>query len=72
MAFHSAAFLFFYIPVIFLFYLVIPGPRAKNVYLTIAGLIFYACGQWQGVRFWCCRRCWHGWRAEAGGKGYWL
>ena len=49
MAFHSAAFLFFYIPVIFLFYLVIPGPRAKNVYLTIAGLIFYACGQWQGV-----------------------
>ena len=51
MAFHSAAFLFFFLPLVFLLYLVIPGTRAKNVYLTFAGLIFYACGQWRGLPF---------------------
>lgn len=49
MALHSAAFLFFLLPPAYLLYLLIPGIRGKNRYLIVVSLLFYACGQWQGV-----------------------
>ena len=49
MGFHTAAFLFFFLPASFLLCLLLPGTRAKNGFLTLAGLVFYACGQWQGL-----------------------
>ncbi len=49
MAFNAAAFLFFFFPLAFLLYIVVPGTRAKNLFLSAAGLIFYAFGQWQGI-----------------------
>lgn len=49
MAFHSAAFLFFFFPVAFLLYHVLPGIRWKNRLLLVVSLVFYAFGQWQGL-----------------------
>ena len=49
MAFHSAAFLFFFFPAAFLIYLLLPGLRAKNYLLLLLSLLFYAFGQWQGI-----------------------
>ena len=49
MAFNSAAFLFFFFPLAFLLYAVLPGYRLKNGLLAALGLIFYAFGQWQGI-----------------------
>lgn len=48
MAFHSAPFLFFFFPVVWLLSLAVSG--RGRVYLLIAvSLVFYACGQWQGL-----------------------
>lgn len=49
MAFNSAAFLFFFFPLAFLLYAVLPQGKPRNLFLTAAGLIFYAFGQWQGI-----------------------
>lgn len=49
MAFHSAAFLFFFFPLVFVLDRLMPSVRWKNRLLVPAGLIFYAFGQWQGV-----------------------
>ena len=49
MAFHSAAFLFFFFPLAFLFYRVIPSLRWRNRLLLLLSLIFYTFGQWQGL-----------------------
>ena len=49
MALHSAAFLYFLLPPICLLYFLLPDVRWKNRYLTVASLLLYACGQWQGI-----------------------
>lgn len=49
MTFSSAIFLFCFLPLAFLLYLLLPGIRAKNLFLTVLGLVFYAFGQWQGL-----------------------
>ena len=49
MAIHTAPFLFFFLPPVFLLYLIIPGVRCKNWFLAVASLLFYTCGQWQGI-----------------------
>ncbi len=45
MIFSSITFLFLYLPVVFLLYLLMPGTKAKNIFLTLASLIFYAWGE---------------------------
>lgn len=45
MVFSSVTFLFLFMPVVILLHLVIPGIRAKNIFLIIASLIFYAWGE---------------------------
>ncbi len=49
MAFNTAAFLFFFFPAAFLIYQIIPSQRGKNGFLAVISLVFYACGQWQGI-----------------------
>lgn len=49
MAIHTAPFLFFFFPPVFLLYLLTPGTRGKNRFLAAASLLFYTCGQWQGI-----------------------
>ena len=49
MAFNTAAFLFFFFPAAFLIYQIIPSQRSKNGFLAVISLVFYACGQWQGI-----------------------
>ena len=49
LAIHTAPFLFFFLPPVFLLYLLVPGVRGKNWLLILASLVFYTCGQWQGV-----------------------
>lgn len=49
MAFHSAAFLFFFFPASFLIYYILPGIQWKNRFLVILSFIFYAFAQWQGI-----------------------
>ncbi len=49
MAFNTAAFLSFFFPVFFLTYAAIFNLRARNGFLVLASLLFYACGQWQGI-----------------------
>jgi alginate O-acetyltransferase complex protein AlgI len=44
MVFSSAAFLFLFLPVVFVLYRLLPGIRAKNTLLTVASLVFYAFG----------------------------
>lgn len=48
MAFHSAPFLFFFLPAAWLLSLLTPG-RGRNYMLIAVSLAFYACGQWQGI-----------------------
>ena len=48
-AFNTAAFLFFFLPAAFLIYRIIPTRRGRNCFLAAASLVFYACGQWQGL-----------------------
>ena len=45
MAFDSAAFLFFFLPLLLILEALARGERAKNVLLCLAGLIFYAFGE---------------------------
>ena len=45
MVFSSAAFLFVFLPVVFVLSRIIPGIRAKNVLLLIASFLFYAFGE---------------------------
>ena len=45
MVFSSAPFIFIFLPVVFLVYSIMPGLRFKNVFLTIASLLFYAYGE---------------------------
>lgn len=44
MVFSSAVFLFCFLPVVFLAYRLLPGPRAKNGLLILGSLVFYAFG----------------------------
>ena len=48
MAFHSAPFLFFFFPAAWLVSLAAAGRGRKYVLIAVS-LIFYACGQWQGL-----------------------
>ena len=45
MVFSSAPFLFVFLPVIFIFYILIPGIHGKNFTLMIGSLLFYAYGE---------------------------
>ena len=49
MTFSSAAFLFFFLPAAVLLYRLVPGVRGKNLFLALAGLVFYAFGQLRGL-----------------------
>ena len=44
MVFHSAAFLFLFLPVCFLLHRLIPGQRARAALLGALSLVFYAFG----------------------------
>ena len=46
---NAAFFLFFFFPFVVILYLIVPGTRWKNLLLGLAGLVFYAFGQWQGI-----------------------
>ena len=46
---NAAFFLFFFFPIVIILYLLTPGTRWKNLLLGLAGLVFYAFGQWQGI-----------------------
>nr|WP_325238156.1 MBOAT family O-acyltransferase [uncultured Oscillibacter sp.] len=48
MAFHSAPFLFFFLPAVCLLSLLVSG-RGRIYMLVSVSLAFYACGQWQGL-----------------------
>lgn len=48
MAFHSAPFLFFFFPLVWLLSLFVSG-RGRVYFLIAVSLAFYACGQWQGL-----------------------
>ena len=45
MAFCSTVFIFFFLPAVFLLYIVSPGIKFKNFWLLIASLFFYAFGE---------------------------
>ena len=45
MAFVSAAFLFFFLPLLLIIEALIRPVRAKNVFLCLAGLLFYSFGE---------------------------
>ncbi len=45
MVFSSPIFLFLFLPVVLTVYLVLPGIRAKNVWLLLMSLVFYAWGE---------------------------
>ncbi len=45
MVFSSTVFLFIFLPVSYLIYLAVPGIKAKNVWLIIISLLFYAFGE---------------------------
>ena len=44
MVFSSAIFLFFFLPILYLIYRLVPGIRAKNAVLVVFSLIFYCFG----------------------------
>ena len=46
---NAAFFLFFFFPFVIILYWIAPGTRWKNLLLGLAGLVFYAFGQWQGI-----------------------
>ena len=48
MAFHSAPFLFFFFPAVWLCSLLVSG-AGRKYFLIAVSLAFYACGQWQGI-----------------------
>lgn len=45
MVFSSSVFMFVFLPVVLLAYFLLPGRKAKNVWLLIASLFFYAWGE---------------------------
>ena len=45
MVFSSITFLSVFFPVVFLFYAIIPGMKARNILLMLASLVFYAYGE---------------------------
>ncbi len=45
MVFSSTSFLFIFLPAVYILYLIVPGISAKNVFLIIASLLFYAFGE---------------------------
>lgn len=45
MVFSSTVFLFIFLPVSYLIYLAVPGIKAKNLWLIVISLIFYAFGE---------------------------
>ena len=45
MLFPSIQFLFYFLPLFFVIYCVVPGIAAKNVFLLLASLLFYAWGE---------------------------
>ena len=45
MVFGSPVFVFFFLPIVYLVYRVLPGVRTRNAWLAIASLVFYAFGQ---------------------------
>ena len=45
MVFSSTVFLFIFLPVSYLIYLAVPGVKAKNIWLIIISLLFYAFGE---------------------------
>lgn len=45
MVFSSTVFLFIFLPVSYLIYLAVPGIKAKNIWLIIISLLFYAYGE---------------------------
>lgn len=44
MVFSSAIFLFFFLPILYLIYRIVPGIRAKNMVLIVFSLVFYCFG----------------------------
>ena len=47
MVFSSAIFLYWFLPITFLLYHIVPVKKSKNILLVIASLVFYAFGQLQ-------------------------
>ena len=45
MVFSSSVFLLAFMPIVLILYFLVPGRKAKNVFLLIASLIFYAWGE---------------------------
>ncbi len=45
MVFSSISFLFLFLPIVFILYVLIPNIKIKNVFLTLASLVFYAWGE---------------------------
>ena len=45
MVFSSAIFLFFFFPLVFLLYYLLPNIRLRNILLVISSLLFYAFGE---------------------------
>ncbi|MCI8423703.1 MAG: MBOAT family protein [Lawsonibacter sp.] len=45
MVFSSPIFLFFFLPVVYLVCRLLPGVRSRNLWLTLASLVFYSFGQ---------------------------
>lgn len=49
MVFSSPIFLFIFFPAVFLLYRIVPGIKAKNIFLIITSLVFYSFGQPQYI-----------------------
>ncbi|NDO46184.1 MBOAT family protein [Clostridium sp. MD294] len=47
MVFSSAIFLYWFFPITFLLYFIIPNKNCRNIILTVASIVFYAFGQLQ-------------------------
>ena len=47
MVFSSAIFLYWFLPITFLIYFIIPNKKCRNIILTVASILFYAFGQLQ-------------------------
>jgi alginate O-acetyltransferase complex protein AlgI len=61
MLFCEPTFLFVFLPVLLAVYYAVP-PRAKNLVLTIASLLFYALGEWPFL----------GWLVASIAVNYWI
>ena len=45
MVFSSTVFLFIFLPVSYLMYVLLPGVKAKNIWLIVISLLFYGFGE---------------------------